>query len=299
VASPELDVVISLVRSLPLHEGGSVQEWRAALAALAASAPPPEDAVCAPVDAGGVPAEWITASGAAADGALLYLHGGGYCMGSIDTHRPLAARLSAATGLRALVLDYRLAPEHPFPAAVDDATAAYRWLLARGIAPARIVVAGDSAGGGLTVATLVALRDAGDPLPAAGVCLSPWVDLDGEGESMTARAHLDPMVQREHLRVMAAHYLGTAHARTPLAAPLHADLHALPPLLVQVGTRETLLDDATRLAARAEAAGVRVALETWDDMIHVWHAFAPLLPEAGQAIGRIGTWVRARLDGGR
>ena len=193
-----------------------------------------------------------------------------------------------------LLIDYRLAPEHPHPAAVDDATAAYRWLIANGASPARLVVAGDSAGGGLTVATLVALRDAQAPPPAAGVCLSPWVDLEGLGESMTTKAAVDPMVQREPLLKMAALYLGGHGARTPLAAPLYADLSGLPPLLIQVGTAETLLDDATRLAERARKAGVEVQLEAWDDMIHVFQAFAALLPEGQQAIQRIGAFVRHR-----
>jgi acetyl esterase/lipase len=178
---------------------------------------------------------------------------------------------------------------------VDDATAVYRWLLAHGTASETIVIAGDSAGGGLTMATLVALRDAGDPLPAAGVCLSPWVDLACSGESMHTKAAVDPMVQRDRLLRMAEAYLGGGDARAPLASPLYADLRGLPPLLVQVGTRETLLDDATRLTARARAAGVDVVLEPWDDMIHVWQAFAPLLPEADRAVARIGEWVRGRM----
>jgi acetyl esterase/lipase len=241
-----------------------------------------------------VPAEWVVAPGADARRVILYLHGGGYTIGSINTHRELAARLSRAAAARVLVIDYRLAPEHPHPAAVDDATAAYRWLLANGVDPARIVVAGDSAGGGLTVATLVALRDAHTPLPAAGVCLSPWVDLEGSGESMTTKAAVDPMVQRDGLLKMAAAYLAGQDARTPLAAPLYANLSGLPPLLIQVGTAETLLDDSTRLAERARKAGVNVTLDPWEDMIHVFQAFATYLPEARQAIDRIGEFVKQR-----
>jgi acetyl esterase/lipase len=175
---------------------------------------------------------------------------------------------------------------------VEDSTAAYRWLLSTGVDPARLVIAGDSAGGGLTVATLVALRDAGEPLPAAAVCLSPWVDLEALGESMTTRAEADPMVQREGLLQTAKAYLGDADPRTPLATPLYADLRELPPLLIQVGTAETLLDDSTRLAERAKSAGVDVALEVWDDMFHVWQFFAGMLPEGQQAIDRIGEFIR-------
>jgi acetyl esterase/lipase len=213
-------------------------------------------------------------------------------MGSVNTHREMVARLSKAAGARALVLNYRLAPEHPFPAAVDDAVAAYRWLLSQNIQPSRVVVAGDSAGGGLTLATLVALRDAKVPMPAAGVCISPWADMEGIGESMTTRAKADPLVQKEMLLNMAKLYLGGKDPKNPLAAPLYADFHGLPPLLIHVGDAETLLSDATRVAERAKAAGVKVDLEVWDEMIHVWHLAAPILPEAQQAIEKIGKFIR-------
>jgi acetyl esterase/lipase len=175
---------------------------------------------------------------------------------------------------------------------VEDSTAAYRWLLRQGMEPHRVVIAGDSAGGGLAIATLVALRDAGDPLPAAGVCLSPWVDLEGLGESMTTKVDLDPLIERENLVKMGRLYLGEFDPRTPLAAPLYADLGGLPPLLIQVGTAEALLDDATRVAEKASAAGVDVTFEPWDDMIHVWQIFASMLPEAREAIDRIGEFIR-------
>ena len=256
--------------------------------------PLPSDVATEAVRANGVPAEWVWVPTAAADRVVLYVHGGAYVIGSINTHRDLAGRISRASGARVLNVDYRLAPEHPHPAAVEDATAAYRWLVANGRAPARLAIAGDSAGGGLTIATLVALRDAGDPLPAAGVCLSPWVDLEGIGESMSSRAHLDPMVQKDHLLRMAKLYLGDLHPRTPLAAPLYADLSGLPPLLIQVGTAETLLDDATRIAERAKKAGVDVTLDVWEDMIHVFQAFAAMLPEGQQAVEQIGEYLRAR-----
>ena len=254
----------------------------------------PPDVTAEPTTAGGVPAEWVTTPEADAQRVVLYLHGGAYVIGSMNTHRDLAGRISRAAGARVLTLDYRLAPEHPHPAAVDDATAAYQWLLGIGQDPARLAIAGDSAGGGLTLATLVALRDQKLPLPAAGVCLSPWVDLEGIGESMKGCAHLDPMVQHEHLLRMARLYLGDLDPRTPLAAPLYADLSGLPPLYIQVGTAETLLDDATRIAERARKAGVDTTLEVWDDMIHVFQAFAPMLPEGQQAIDKIGAYLRAR-----
>jgi len=244
------------------------------------------------VSAGGVKSEWITAPGTDAGRAILYLHGGGYVIGSINTHRSLAGRLSRAAKARVLVIDYRLAPEHPHPAAVDDAVAAYRWMLQQGLQPSRIAVSGDSAGGGLTAASLVAIRDAKLPMPAAGAPISPWVDMEGIGDSMTSKAAVDPMVQKAGLLNMAKAYLGGKDPRTPLAAPLYADLSGLPPLLIQVGTAETLLDDASRLAERAKKAGVKVTYEPWENMIHVWHLFAPMLDEGKQAIDRVGEFIR-------
>ncbi len=294
MASRELAALIHLLTSRPTPDNATVADRRQGFDMLAAKLPVAPDIACEKVDAAGVPAEWVVAPGAAANRVLLYLHGGGYVIGSVHTHRDLAGRLSRAAAARVLVIDYRLAPEHPYPAAVEDATAAYRWLLRNGATPARMVIAGDSAGGGLTVATLVALRDAGDPLPAAGVCLSPWVDLEGIGTSITTKAGVDPIVQKPGLLWFASLYLGGADPRTPLAAPLYADLHDLPPLLIHVGTAETLLDDATRLAERAKAAGVNVTLEAWEDMIHVWHLFAAMLPEGQQAVECVGAYVRQR-----
>ena len=294
MSSEQLQTIIQVLRSRPAQEGLTFEEMRADFEQATSFFSVPADVRYEEVDAGGVPAEWIMAPGATAERVILYLHGGGYTIGSVKTHRELISRLSRVAGARALAINYRLAPEHPFPAAVEDATTAYRWLLKNGVEPGRIVIAGDSAGGGLTVAALVALRDAGDPPPAAGVCLSPWVDMEGVGESMTAKAEADPIVQREHLLEMAKAYLGNANPRTPLAAPLYADLTELSPLLIHVGTAEVLLDDSVRLAERARSAGVDVALEPWEDMIHVWHIFASILPEGQQALDRIGEFIRER-----
>ena len=248
------------------------------------------------VTVGTLPAEWVSAPEAASDQVMLYLHGGGYTMGSCSSHRLLAAALAQVTGLRLLVLDYRLAPEHPFPAALEDATAAYRWLLAEGYKPAKIVIAGDSAGGGLTLAALVALRDSGQPMPAGAVPISPWTDLEGTGESVRSRAARDPMVSQDNLASSAKQYYGTHDPKNPLISPLHANFRGLPPMLIHVGDAEILLDDATRVAERAKAAGVDVELEVWDDMMHVWHVFAKLLPEAQQAIDKIGKFVITRTS---
>jgi phosphinothricin tripeptide acetyl hydrolase len=257
--------------------------------------PVPADVDIDRVRARGVPSEWLTVRGESARAAILYLHGGGYCIGSPRSHRHLAAAIAAAADASALLPDYRLAPEHPFPAAVDDAVAAYRWLLDRNVAPARIVIAGDSAGGGLTVATLLALRDGGLPKPAAGVCISPWVDLTCSLPSHTSRKAVDPIVTREAVGKMAVAYLGATAPTTPLASPLYAELRALPPLLIQVGDDEVLLDDSVQLAERARAAGVDVTLEVWPQMIHVWHWFFPMLDDGQRAIDRIGEFIRAQV----
>ncbi len=296
MASAQLAMLVDMLRSAPpITQDMDIGARRQRLEDMTAGAVVPEGTHIAAVDAGGVAAEWVEGPWSVGGATILYLHGGGYTVGSVRTHRALVARLGQAAGARGLTVDYRLGPEDPFPAAVEDALAAYRWLVREGVDPTRIVVAGDSAGGGLTLALLVALRDAGDALPAAGVCISPWTDLACTGESMSTRSAADPMVQRDGLLPMAAAYLAGRDPRTPLASPLYADLRGLPPLLIHVGTAETLLDDATRVAERARAAGVVVDLEVWDDMIHVWHAFAPLLPEADEAVGRVGAWVRGRL----
>jgi acetyl esterase/lipase len=247
----------------------------------------------ASVLAGGVKADWFTTPESEDDRVILYLHGGGYSFGSPTSHRGMISRLAKAARARVLALDYRLAPEHPFPAAVEDSTAAYRWLLAQGYRPIKIAISGDSAGGGLTFATLVALRDARVPLPAAAVPISPWVDLEATGESMKTRAAVDPMVQKDGISGIAAQYLGATDPRNPLAAPLYADLKGLPPLLIHVGDCETLLSDATRIAENAKQAGVKVDLKVYPEMIHVWHMFADILPESRQAIEEIGAFVRS------
>jgi monoterpene epsilon-lactone hydrolase len=299
MATAELQKVIEQYKTLAQNaaQANGPQELRAALAKTFSGFPSAGRVTCEAVSGGGLKAQWITAPEAAADRVILYLHGGGYVMGSIETHRELVARLSKAALARCLALDYRLAPENPFPAAVNDATAAYRWLLAQGIKPGRIVIAGDSAGGGLTLATLVALRDLGLPAPAAGVCISPWVDLEGTGDSMRTKAAEDPLVSREMILALAKLYVGEqGDVHDPLAAPLYADLTGLPPLFIQVGNAETLLDDATRVTERAEAVGVDVTLQIWDEMPHVWQWFAPILPEGQEAIDKIGEFVLKRTS---
>jgi acetyl esterase/lipase len=244
------------------------------------------------VTANGVRAELSSTPGAAADAALLYLHGGGYVFGSLDSHRHLAAEAGRAADCSALALDFRLAPEHPFPAAVEDAVAGYRYLLGRGVKPGRVAIAGDSAGGGLVVAAMVAIREAGLPQPGCGWCISPWVDLEGSGETMTSRSAADPMVQKAGVLELARLYLNGANPRSPLASPIYADLAGLAPLLIQVGAAETLLDDALALAKSAGAADVYVDLQIWPEMVHVWHLFHPELKAGSRAIEAAGAFVR-------
>lgn len=294
--SQELQTIINMLRARPVATPDMpMEQARAAFDAVANMFLLAADVRRETVDVDGTPGEWITTEGGPAEATILYLHGGGYVIGSINSHRELISRIARSAGARALAIDYRLAPEHPFPAAVEDATKAYRWLLHHDVSPKSIVIAGDSAGGGLTVATLLALRDAGDPLPAAAVCISPWTDLEITGESMVTKADVDPMIRPDEAKGEAARYYGEAGPRHPLVSPIHADLSGLPPLLVQVGTSEVLLSDSTRLAERAKAAGVDVTLEEWAEMIHVWHFFAFMLPEGQQAIERIGEFVRAKV----
>jgi acetyl esterase/lipase len=255
----------------------------------------PGDVKVEKVSANGVAAEWTSTPGAARDAAILYAHGGGYLFGSLDSHRHLVAELGRAANAVALALDYRLAPEHPFPAPVEDAVAAYRFLLAQGFKPERIAIAGDSAGGGLVVAAMVAIREAGLAQPGGGWCLSPWIDMEALGDSMESRAAADPMVQKAAIIEIAKLYLGGADPRSPLAAPLYADLAGIAPLLIQVGAAETLLDDAIRLAQRAGTADVRVDLQVWPEMVHVWPLFHPELAAGKRALDEAGAWIRKAL----
>ena len=257
--------------------------------------PVPDDVLVTEVNAGGVPAHWLAAPGADAGRVLLFLHGGGFEFGSVRSDGELAARLGRAGGMRVLFPEYRLAPEHPFPAAFDDVLAAWRWLRSGQALGARsIAVAGDSAGGGLAAALLVATRDAGEALPAAAVLMSPTVDLTSSGASMTERADQDPISTPAMLRQFASDYLAGADPKTPLASPLFAQLAGLPPLLIQVGTADLLLSDSERLAAAAAEAGVDVTLEIGEGLPHVYQLMLGT-PEAAEATERIGKFLRARV----
>jgi monoterpene epsilon-lactone hydrolase len=239
--------------------------------------------------------EWIereTAMGRAGR-VVLYLHGGGYFFCSPATHRPITLALAAGADATLFSLDYRLAPEHRYPAALDDAVAAYRRLLADGIAADRIVVGGDSAGGGLAVSTLLALRAAGDPLPAGAVLFSPWTDLAGTGETLVSNDRTDVMFHGEGIRTGGSVYLGDAVATDPLASPLYGDLAGLPPLFIQASDSEVLLDDSRRFVDKARAAGVTVDFRAWHKLPHVWQIFAPMLPEARAALAEANAFIRS------
>jgi phosphinothricin tripeptide acetyl hydrolase len=259
--------------------------------------PAPSGVVVDAVTLGGRPAEWLAPSDKVVDSVLLYFHGGGYAVGSIGSHRGLAGRIALEAGCQVANLDYRLAPEDPFPGAVDDATAAYRDLLALGIRPDKIAIGGDSAGGGLTMAALLAIRNHGMPLPAAAVCLSPWVDLTQSAATYDRVGDLDPMVSKAGLDIMAEAYLGERDRKTELASPLFAkDLSGLPPVMIEVGEHEVLLDDSLELAERLRAAGVDVSLTVWPEMIHVFQVFGEMLdPEASQSIAAIASFLATRL----
>jgi epsilon-lactone hydrolase len=258
----------------------------------------PTDVRVEAADANGVAAEWSSTPDADETRVIMYLHGGGYVSGSLGSHRHMVAQAGREARARTLAVGFRLAPEHPFPAALEDALAGYRFLLSSGFEPRHIAIAGDSAGGGLTIAALVKLRDTGWPLPACAWCISPWVDLEGLGVSMTTKAEIDPLIQRPYLMELAAAYLQGVDPRSPLASPMHADLEGLPPLLLQVGSAETLLDDAVRLAGVAGDANVMVRLEIWPDMIHVWHLFYQQLAPGRRALAAAGEFIRSMQSPG-
>src|ERR1700728_696809 len=273
----------------------TLAERRATFAPAGRPHPVPDDVRVTEVTAGGVPAHWLGAPGTHAGRVLIFLHGGGFEFGSVRSDGELAARLGRAAGMRVLFPEYRLAPEHHFPAAIDDVVAAWRWLRGdQGVSARSIAVAGDSAGGGLAMALLVATRDAGEALPAAAALMSPTVDLTSSGASMTDRADQDPISTPAMLRQFAADYLAGADPKTPLASPLFASLAGPPPLLIQVGTADLLFSDAQRLAAAADQAGVDVTLEIGEGLPHVYQLLLGT-PEAAEATERIGKFLRARV----
>lgn len=289
-----IDKLMELLRERGTPEGLSLEERRARMEEIGDKFPVPESAVVEAVEIAGRPAEWVYDAAADEGRVMLYVHGGGYVQGSLHSHRNMVFEIARAFGGRVLNLDYRLAPEHPYPAAVEDTVAAWKALLDQGVDPKRAAFGGDSAGGGLVVAALVSARDQGLPLPACGCCISPWTDLVGTGQTMDTKAGEDPMVNRDALNFFADLYVGGADKTEPLISPIFADLAGLPPLLVQVGTAETLLDDSRRLAMRARHQGVDVDYVEWQGMPHIWHIFAPLLQQSRDAVAELGRYMRAK-----
>jgi monoterpene epsilon-lactone hydrolase len=243
----------------------------------------------------GLHAEWLTPKNRVEGKLLLYLHGGGYVVGGCDMHRQMVSHIARAGRIRALLPEYRLAPEHKFPAAIDDAVSTYRALLDMGIKAEDVIFAGDSAGGGLAVGSLLALRDAGDPMPAAVVLLSPFLDATGSGESMQTRKDRDPLFYPEGLPTIVDHYCEPHQRRFPQISPLFADVEGLPPMFIQVGDDEILLSDSERFAVQCVAAGIEVELQVWPEMWHVFQFFVGKLPEARKAIKQMGAYIQSRL----
>ena len=277
--------------------GLSVAERRKLDDLMVRSQRPPRGTRVSPVTVSDLPAEWVRGPGAEADAAILYLHGGGFIMGSPATHRELAARVSSAGQACVLSLGYRLLPEFPFPAALEDARTAYQWLLAQGYAPEQLIIGGDSSGAGLALQTLISLRDDGVPLPCAGFFMSPVTDwVEPGGESFATRAALDPLVSPDQCRHTSPLYAGSPAAGSPLLRPTEVDLTGLPPLWIQVGDHEVLLSDAERLADRAAKAGVEVSFKIWPGMWHVFQSAARYVPESRQSIEELGRFLRGRLE---
>jgi epsilon-lactone hydrolase len=286
MASAELTKLIAAKRSNPYTAEKTVADLRREADSRIDDSILPSATHYESVDANGVSCEWIQTPGAMTDKVFYFIHGGGYYRGTVASSRSPAAEIARACGVRVLSVDYRLAPEHPFPAAVDDVVCAYQWLLDQGIANDKIVVGGISAGGGLTGALLLALKASGAPMPAGAVPMSPWMDMTQGAETYASKAALDPSISKEYLDRMAALYVPDGNVRQPLASPNFGDLSGLPPQLVQVGSAEVLLDDSIEYTRRAALANSRVTLEIWDDLIHGWHG-SPQLPETHQAIRQI------------
>jgi epsilon-lactone hydrolase len=287
----------AILRQGQLDQAGEVEPLRAAFNELMSHVPVAPDVQQLPVEIGGVDGIEVTVKGAADGNVILYFHGGVYVIGTAVASVPLVSELVRRTAAKAITLDYRLAPEHPYPAAIEDARAAYEGLLAQGIDPSHIAFAGESAGGGLAVATLLALREAGRPLPSCAFVMSPYVDLTLSGETLLQRQAVDPILAPAGLRARVPDYLGAADASDPHISPIYGDLSGLPPLLIQVGSHEILLSDALRLAERAALCDVQITLEVTAGVPHVFQGFAGLLDEAGAALDRAADFVKTSIGG--
>jgi epsilon-lactone hydrolase len=284
--------IIAAKRKNPYTENKTIDQLRKETGTAGALIPLPDNTKFKRILAGNVYAEWITCGDVDTDKIFMFIHGGGYYRGSIAATRATVARISAEAKVRCLSIEYRLAPEHPFPAAVDDTYTAYNWLLKEGINPKNIIVSGQSAGGGLCLALLLKIKENNGFQPKGAVAISPWTDLSQSGKTMITNANIDPVISKQYLDRMANLYLSKTPNISPLASPLYGDLSGLPPLLVQVGSAETLLDDSKRFVERAKEAKVDVQIEVWQDMFHGWHGSAHILKEAEEAIKSIGLFCR-------
>jgi monoterpene epsilon-lactone hydrolase len=296
MSQTQRDAIATMITNSPLDVGGDVTEQRVVLNQLLTAHPLPDDVLVSPITLGGVPALSIEIDGQASDGTVLYFHGGVYAMGSAQASTGLASELARRAHLRVVTVDYRLAPESPYPAAPEDAFAAYRGLLDAEGDTAPIAIAGESVGGNLAVVTLVSIRDSALPTPFAAVLMSPWTDLAVTGESSITKADIDPALTAPALRTRARDYLGDLDPASAIVSPIHADLTGLPPVLIQAGSHEILLDDATRLAAKAAADNVAVILDITPEVPHVFQAFAGLLEEADRALDRASQFLTQRLS---
>ena len=284
--------IIAAKRKNPYTENKTIDQLRKETGTAGALIPLPDNTKFKRILAGNVYAEWITCGDVDIDKIFMFIHGGGYYRGSIDATRATVARISAEAKVRCLSIEYRLAPEHPFPAAVDDTYTAYNWLLKEGINPKNIIVSGQSAGGGLCLALLLKIKENNGFQPKGAVAISPWTDLSQSGKTMITNANIDPVISKQYLDRMANLYLSKTPNISPLASPLYGDLSGLPPMLVQVGSAETMLDDSKRFVERAKEAKVDVQIEVWEDMFHGWHGSAHILKEAEEAIKSIGLFCR-------
>jgi acetyl esterase/lipase len=296
VSTEQRETLDAILRQSAFPAGSDVNEQRRLLRELLSSQPLPADVTVTAATLGGVPTAEITVDGIEPRNVVLYFHGGVYVMGDAFLAAELASQVGRRTHAKAISVDYRLAPEHPYPAAVDDALAAYEALLNNGIAPSDIVLAGESAGGGLVIATLVNAREHGLPLPAAALVMSPYADLTLAGTTMDTKSRLDPLLSREALQARIPDYTSGQDAALALISPIFADLSGLPPLIIQAGTHEVLLDDAIRLAQQAISADVEVTLDITPRVPHVFQAYHPILDEATAALDRAGRLLSARLD---
>lgn len=294
MAQSEIEAVRALLSSRPRPVGWP--ERRKRLDDVGSVWPIADDVKLTAVDVSGVPGEYSIAPGSDPSRILLFFHGGGYCSGSILSHRRMVTEAGRAAGIQTLAIAYRLAPEHPFPAAFDDALTAWRFLRNQGISAACIAIGGDSAGAGLAIGLINQLRDAREELPACAWLVSPWTDLTMSGSTLATKAAVDPIIHKEYLNELADAYLPAGMSRRdPRVSPLYGDLRSLPPILIQIGSAETLLDDATRFAARAGAADVRVTLEIWPHMIHAWHLWNAHLELGRRALASVGAFIRGLL----